>query len=224
MAGIGVTAELSGDTRFDRVWALRTEAPALEKISNYIAGRKAVIAGSTWEADEQLLAGWWSQYTGNQRCLIIAPHEVHETHMLELLAKFPGAARFTTGDWQSPVLIIDNIGMLSALYRYARVTYVGGGFGKDGIHNVLEPATYDKPVVFGPVFHKYPEAAALLAAGGGISVSNQAELNGQMELLLNDDQLCAQKGEQAGHYIAANKGVTENILSYIQVKRFLTKA
>jgi 3-deoxy-D-manno-octulosonic-acid transferase len=225
LAGIGIThAVLSGDTRFDRVWALRKEAPSLTKIKDYIAGRKAVIAGSTWEADEQVLSTWWVQHADNHRCLIIAPHETHETHIRQLLELFPGAARFTDASWQSPVLIIDNVGLLSALYRYAHVTYVGGGFGKDGIHNILEPATYGKPVVFGPVFHKYPEGAALLAAGGGISVSNQAELNEQMEMLLKDDQLCAQKGQQASHYVEDNKGVTDRIIYYIQVKRFLTNA
>lgn len=223
LADIGITnAVVSGDTRFDRVWALRTEAPPLSKISDYIGNRKALIAGSTWEADEQLLASWWSQYADNQRCLIIAPHEIHEAHILQLLELFPGASRFTAGSWEAPVLIIDNIGMLSALYRYAQVTYVGGGFGKDGIHNVLEPATYSKPVVFGPVFHKYPEAAALVVAGGGVSVSSQREMNEQLELLLTDHQLCAQKGQQAGHYVEDNKGVTDRILYYIQVKRFLT--
>jgi 3-deoxy-D-manno-octulosonic-acid transferase len=223
LAGIGINhAVLSGDTRFDRVWALRTEAPPLTKIRDYIGERKAVIAGSTWEADERLLAAWWSQRNDNQVCLIIAPHEIHETHIQQLLELFPGAARYTAGNWKAPVLIIDNIGMLSALYRYARVSYVGGGFGKDGIHNVLEPATYSKPVVFGPVFHKYPEAAALLAAGGGISVSNQTELTEQLELLLKDDQICTQKGQQAGHYVEDNKGVTDRIIYYIQVKRFLT--
>lgn len=222
LGNIGIThAVLSGDTRFDRVWALRTEAPPLDKIRHYIAGRKAVIAGSTWSSDEQLLANWWAQHADNQRCLIIAPHEIHETHITQLLELFPGAARFTSDTWQSPVLIIDNIGMLSALYRYAQVTYIGGGFRKDGIHNVLEPATYGKPVVFGPVFHKYPEAAALLSAGGGSSVSNQTELNEQMELLLKDDQICAQKGQQASHYVEDNKGATDKIIDYIQVKRFL---
>ncbi|SFE79012.1 3-deoxy-D-manno-octulosonic-acid transferase [Chitinophaga sp. CF118] len=223
LANIGVThAVLSGDTRFDRVWALRKEAPQLVQIKDFIAGRKAVIAGSTWEADEKLLATWWVQHNDNQRCLIIAPHEIHEAHIQHLLELFPGATRFTEGKWQSSVLIIDNIGMLSYLYRYARVSYVGGGFGKDGIHNILEPATYGKPVVFGPVFHKYPEAAALLATGGGISIAGQDELNRQLELLLEDDVVCTQKGKQASQYVEDNKGVTDRIIYYIQVKRFLT--
>jgi len=224
LTGIGLTnVEISGDTRFDRVWALRDEAPPLTKISDYITGRSAVIAGSTWEGDEKLLAEWWKQQADNHLCLIIAPHEIHETHISQLLELFPGAARFTDKQWQSSVLIIDNIGMLSALYRYARVTYVGGGFGKSGIHNVLEPATYGKPVVFGPVFDKFPEAAALIAAGGGVSISSQQELNEQLQSLLNDDVLCLQKGQAASRYVAENKGATGKIMDYIQVKRFLTR-
>jgi 3-deoxy-D-manno-octulosonic-acid transferase len=220
LTGIGITnASLAGDTRFDRVWDLLQEAPELQPIADFIAGRKAVIAGSTWEEDERLLAGWWKSH--DDRCLIIAPHEIHESHIQQLLGLFPGAVRFSSLK-PGAVLIIDNVGMLSALYRYGHVTYVGGGFGKDGIHNILEPATYSKPVVFGPVHHKFPEAAALLAAGGGASISNQAELDKIMESLLEDDQLCAQKGKQAGRYVAENKGATERILDYIRTRQLIS--
>lgn len=225
----GIThVSLAGDTRFDRVWALRKEARELPVIERFIAGRQSVVAGSTWAEDEELLAVWWRQHVHPGRCLIIAPHEIEPSHINKLMEQFPGALRFT--EWvnmditSATVLIIDNVGMLSVLYRYAVVTYVGGGFGKDGIHNILEPATYGKPVLFGPVFHKYPEAAALLAAGGGATVKDLDTLTAQIETLLLDNVVCAQTGERAGQYVADNKGATEKILQYIQEKRFLTKA
>jgi 3-deoxy-D-manno-octulosonic-acid transferase len=219
LSGIGVkNASLAGDTRFDRVWDLLEEAPAVAGIKEFIGDRKAVIAGSTWSSDESMLAEWWRD--GADRCLIIAPHEVDEGHIQQLLRLFPSAVRYSSLQPGS-VLIIDNVGMLSALYRYARVAYVGGGFGKDGIHNILEPATYGKPVVFGSVFHKFPEAATLLALGGAVSVGHQFAMNREMEALLQDDALCAQVGQIAGRYVADNKGATKKILSYIAAKQLL---
>jgi 3-deoxy-D-manno-octulosonic-acid transferase len=216
-------ASLAGDTRFDRVFALLQEPAALPAIDTFINGRKAVIAGSTWEADEQVLADWWKANAKPNRCLILAPHEIHEAHIKQVQALFPDAVRYSKGG-QGNVLIIDNIGLLSLLYRYARVTFIGGGFGKDGIHNILEPATYSKPVVFGPVFHKYPEAAALLAAGGGVTIADVSALTTEMESLLEDDARCSQIGNAAGRFVAENKGATGKILAYIQEKRFFTKA
>jgi len=219
LSGIGVkNASLAGDTRFDRVWDLLEEAPPVPGIKEFIAGRKAVIAGSTWHADEVVLAGWWQERA--DRCLIIAPHEVDESHIQQLLGLFPGAVRYSSLRPGS-VLIIDNVGILSALYRYAAVTYVGGGFGKEGIHNILEPATYSKPVVFGPVFNKFPEAAGLLALGGAISVDHQFAMNREMEALLEDESLCARTGQIAGRYVADNKGATGKILHYIQEKNLI---
>jgi 3-deoxy-D-manno-octulosonic-acid transferase len=225
-AGITHTT-MAGDTRFDRVWALQEENRVLPGISEFIGGRQAVIAGSTWETDEALLASWWKKRNTEGRCLIIAPHEVEAEHIEKLVTLFPGAIRYTA--WtKSPatpgnVLIIDNVGMLSALYRYAAVTYVGGGFGKDGIHNILEPATYGKPVLFGPVFHKFPEAASLIAAGGGTSIHDLDMLDRQMEKLLQDESTRLNTGTQAKNYVAGNKGATGKILAYIQEKRFLTR-
>jgi len=216
-------ASLAGDTRFDRVFALLNERVELAAIDTFINGRKAVIAGSTWEADEQVLSGWWNANAKPDRCLILAPHEIHQSHIKQVQSLFPGAVRYSVGG-QGDVLIIDNIGLLSLLYRYARVTFIGGGFGKDGIHNILEPATYSKPVVFGPVFHKYPEAAGLLAAGGGVTIADVSALTTVMESLLEDDAHCTQMGNAAGRFVAENKGATGKILAYIQEKRFFTKA
>jgi len=220
-------ASLAGDTRFDRVWALQEERKQLPGIADFIGDRQAVIAGSTWEDDETLLADWWKQRSTAARCLIIAPHETEADHIKKLEAQFPEAITYTA--WMNAprrtgnVLIIDSVGMLSVLYHYAKVTYVGGGFGKEGIHNILEPATYSLPVVFGPVFDKFPEAAALIAAGGGISVQDAQSLDAQIEKLLQDDAFRQHTGIAAGKYVADNKGATGKVLAYIQEKRFLTR-
>ncbi|QHS62356.1 3-deoxy-D-manno-octulosonic acid transferase [Chitinophaga agri] len=225
-AGISNIA-LAGDTRFDRVWALQEENREVGGISEFIGAQQAVIAGSTWDEDEVLLAAWWKKKPHADRCLIIAPHEIEPAHINKITTLFPEAVRYT--EWikqpgrEGKVLIIDNVGMLSALYRYAAITYVGGGFGKDGIHNVLEPATYGKAVLFGPVFHKFPEAAALIAAGGGISIHDQDTLDIQLEKLLQDTAFRTHTGAQAKKYVADNKGATGKILRYIQEKRFLTR-
>jgi 3-deoxy-D-manno-octulosonic-acid transferase len=217
LGSIGIqNASLAGDTRFDRVSDLLKDPMEVAGIADFISGRKVVVAGSTWPEDEQLLAAWWRPSA--DRCLIIAPHEIHVSR---LQALFPEAVLYSSGILTGSVMIIDNVGMLSALYRYATVTYVGGGFGKDGIHNILEPATYSKPVVFGPVFDKFPEASGLLAAGGGASVNNQAELADEMELLLQQDRVCAQKGQLAGRFVADNKGATKRILDYIREKQLI---
>jgi 3-deoxy-D-manno-octulosonic-acid transferase len=222
---------LAGDTRFDRVWALQEEARSLPAITEFIDNRESVIAGSTWEADEALLADWWGGRENKGRCLIIAPHEIEAPHISQLITLFPGAVKYT--EWikeadkqkttQPEVLLVDNVGMLSALYRYAAVTYVGGGFGQEGIHNILEPATYGKPVVFGPIFDKFPEAADLLAAGGGWSINSLESLTAQMEKLLENKAIRNDTGAKAKQYVAENKGATSKILQYIQEKRFLTR-
>ncbi|TWI88011.1 3-deoxy-D-manno-octulosonic-acid transferase [Chitinophaga japonensis] len=234
---IGINhVSVAGDTRFDRVWALQQEAVELPLVKRFCGKAQVIVAGSTWESDESALSAWWAGHYEANRRLIIAPHEINAQHIRHLRELFPGALLYSglvSGvqadglpdvDVEHPgqVLIIDNIGMLSSLYRYACVTYVGGGFDSGGIHNVLEPATYGKPVVFGPVYDKYAEAVELLAAGGAYTVPHAPALAQQMEQLLLNDELCTQTGYEASRYVAENKGATDKILAYIQEKRFLT--
>ncbi len=225
---------VTGDTRFDRVWELAQEAVELPLVKQFIGNKRVIVAGSTWENDEKALSAWWAGHYEPDRRLIIAPHEVNEPHIKELLELFPGAVRYSElagakvehngyeGEYPGMVLIIDNVGMLSSLYRYACVTYIGGGFDTGGIHNILEPATYGKPIVFGPVYDKYAEAVELLDSGGAFTVPHDPALAQQMEQLLLNDELCAQTGHVASKYVADNKGATAKILAYIQEKRFLT--
>ncbi|MBC7888621.1 MAG: 3-deoxy-D-manno-octulosonic acid transferase, partial [Ferruginibacter sp.] len=120
------------------------------------------------------------------------------------------------------VLIIDNVGMLSRLYHYAYITYVGGGFGADGVHNVLEAAVYGKPVIYGPVFEKYPEAIGLLDCGGGITIQNALELESILKELWEDENLLTHRGEAAKNYVYSNAGASNKIVRFIQEKRLLT--
>ncbi len=219
---------MAGDTRFDRVWALQQEIVDIPLVTTFCGHQQVLVAGSTWEADEKLLAGWWQQRQRNCR-LIIAPHEIHEAHIQTIMTLFPGAVRYTElaagilPAADKAVLIVDNVGMLSALYRYATVTYVGGGFDREGIHNILEPATYSKPVVFGPIFDKFPEAQELLDLGGAFTVHTEAELEQQLQRLLHEADVCREAGDIAGKYVMDNKGATSKILAFIQEKRFLTR-
>ncbi|WP_205195687.1 3-deoxy-D-manno-octulosonic acid transferase [Chitinophaga sp. Cy-1792] len=216
-------ASVSGDTRFDRVSALLQENNQLPLVEKFIAGKQVMMAGSTWPEDEKMLAAWWKQQ-GQPLKLIIAPHEIHEQHIQSVMTLFPDAVRYSSlkGQWQeADVLIVDNIGMLTTLYRYATLAYVGGGLAKGGIHNILEPAVYSKPVAIGPVYEKYFEAVEMVEAGGATVISNEQELLQFTEHLLTNQEAYEKQATIAGGYVAANTGATGKILAYIQEKRFL---
>jgi 3-deoxy-D-manno-octulosonic-acid transferase len=217
-------SSISGDTRFDRVFALLSEKTALPAIASFAAGGKLLIAGSTWPEDEKVLSDWWKEHPSTALKLIIAPHEIHDSHIQAITALFPEAVKYSalSPDTTANVLIIDNIGMLTTLYRYATIAYVGGGFGKDGIHNILEPAVYSKPVIIGPEFNKYFEAVELVAAGGAVVVNDFRQLHTYMETLLSDQEAYAKTAAIAGNYVAANTGATQKVLHYIQENRFLS--
>lgn len=227
LQGIGIrTASISGDTRFDRVAALLTEQTVLPLVAQFAGASHVLVAGSTWPEDEQLLASWWRQTTRPGMKMIIAPHEIHESHIRQVLALFPEAVTYSAlkaGAPPADVLIIDNVGMLTTLYRYAHVAYVGGGFGNDGIHNLLEPAVYSKPVIIGPEYSKYFEAVELVALKGALAVSGLTNLEDYMKRLQNEPAFYEETASIAGNYVRDNKGATEKILRYIQENRFLSR-
>ncbi|HVI48973.1 MAG TPA: glycosyltransferase N-terminal domain-containing protein [Chitinophaga sp.] len=229
LEGIGLhNASLSGDTRFDRVAALLQEHRNLPVVESFADSNRLLVAGSTWPEDEELLAAWWRQQSHTDVKLIIAPHEIHQDHIRHIRGLFPDAITYTELDSgafvAARVLIIDNIGMLTALYRYAFIAYVGGGFGKDGIHNLLEPAAYSKPVIIGPEYSKYFEAVELVALKGALPVNGLDNFNAYMKSLLEDRAFYEATATIAGHYVDTGKGATGKILEYIQEKRFLSKA
>jgi len=203
-------ASISGDTRFDRVYDLFTQARQLPLIEEFVKNSPDVIvAGSTWPKDEELLVRYLKLHP--QVKLIIVPHEVHSGHIMTISKLLDG--KFVRYSEATPenvkktnCLVVDTIGVLSSIYRYAGVAYIGGGFGV-GIHNTLEAAVYGIPVVFGPAYHKFREARELIAVGGAFSISNYMILEAQFDRLLKDQQA----GKMAGEYVKQNTGATKEI-------------
>jgi 3-deoxy-D-manno-octulosonic-acid transferase len=186
----GITnVTISGDTRFDRVWANARQPKSLKYVAEFKNNQKLFIAGSTWPADEKLIADLVTQYPDWK--FIIAPHEIGEDKISGLVNLLPKetTVRFSQINTLSALhttLIIDNIGMLSSLYQYADIAYIGGGFGA-GIHNTLEAAAFGMPVIFGPKYDKFKEARDLVELKAGFSINNQEELNAVAGLLMKDD-------------------------------------
>ncbi len=211
---IGITkVTVNGDTRFDRVYENATSAKALPKIEAFCRESPVFIAGSTWPADEKLLVSFCKNYPDWK--LIIAPHEIGEGHIKEIEQLFPSALKFSVFNAQSlnqqaNVLIIDNIGMLSALYQYGKVAYIGGGFGV-GIHNTLEAAAFGLPVIFGPNYDKFQEARELIGADAAQSITNEAELLSAFEYFKENKTAAL----NAKSYVANKKGATNVILQFL---------
>jgi 3-deoxy-D-manno-octulosonic-acid transferase len=224
--GLNKQVVLTGDTRFDRVADIALAFTPVEHIESFIGSRRAVVAGSTWIEDEEELDHFAN--THPNLAFIIAPHEIHEERLRDAEKLFKHSVRYSTllSTGKIPdhcnVLLIDNIGLLSRLYYYAYITYVGGGFGSDGVHNVLEAAVYGKPVMFGPEYDKYIEAIELVEAGGGISIENALELEQEISRLMSDTLEYEQACRAAKQYVIGKKGATEKITLYIQENLLLT--
>ncbi|HJW16657.1 MAG TPA: glycosyltransferase N-terminal domain-containing protein [Flavisolibacter sp.] len=211
---------ISGDTRFDRVSEIAENFSELPVIKSFVGNDKVVVAGSTWKDDEKMLAGYMPAK------LILAPHEINEGHISQLEELFTNSVRYSNWEKRTrkeTVLIIDNVGMLSRLYKYATIAYVGGGFTRDGIHNILEAAVYGKAVVFGPNYQKYREARELITVGGAFSVRDRDQWQNRIDNLLNNEGNLQSAGLHALHYVTKNTGGTAEVLHYIQANRLLTR-
>jgi len=229
LGDIGVkNVSVSGDTRFDRVWANAQQPKLIPGISEFKHGNKVFIAGSTWPADEKLIASLIDKYPGWK--FIIAPHETAEEKIEKLTSILPPGSFIKysqlmlhpDGYDDSPhnsntVLVIDNIGMLSSLYQYADIAYIGGGFGA-GIHNTLEAAAFGMPVIFGPNYDKFIEAKDLVKLGAGFSIKDQAELKAATDSLVKDELFLNACRQKARNYVKEHVGATETIVSYISRK------
>lgn len=206
-----------GDTRFDRVWEIASQSREVEIVRKFTQGcDKVIVAGSTWMKDEQLLARYINTHPNVK--LIIAPHEIHEEHInrIESLFRVP-LFRYTQaphGVEDFKVMVVNTIGLLSSIYRYGSVAYVGGGFGK-GIHNTLEAATYSTPVVFGPNYKKFKEANDLIDVGGGFTINNYDELNDVFTRFFSDPNYLIASGEKAGEYVNSMRGATDLIVKEV---------
>jgi len=207
-------ASVCGDTRFDRVYDLYTQAKQLPLIEEFVKGsEKVIVAGSTWPKDEELLVRYLKLHPEVK--LILVPHEVHYAHISEISKLLDGKfVRYSEATAEnvktSNCLVVDVIGILSSIYRYANVAYIGGGFGV-GIHNTLEAAVYGIPVVFGPNYQKFREAKELIAVGGAFSISNYVILEAQLDRLFIDKE----SGKIAGEYVKENTGATQMIINLL---------
>ena len=223
----GITnVTVTGDTRFDRVLDIRNQARELSPVEHFVCEggkekRLTLVAGSSWPQDEEILIPYFNEHP--EMKLIIAPHEIHREHLMyiESLLKRPSVRLSDVFHDQSlaegkDCLIVDSFGLLSSIYRYGTIAYIGGGFGA-GIHNTLEAAVYGIPVLFGPKYHKFKEAKDLIKVGGGFSVSDKQSFCEKMDELLTYHEVLEAAGESAGQFVNGNAGATDKILRIIKL-------
>ena len=208
---------VSGDTRFDRVAAIASQSQELPIVEKFKEGYPVVIAGSTWKPGEEMLAAFIQKSPGVK--FIIAPHEVSESNIQRIRQLLPDktiryseATAETTGNYQ--VLIVDSIGLLSSLYRYGNIAYIGGGFGV-GIHNILEAATFGLPVVFGPHYNKFKEAVDLADLGGAFPVHDQKTMAETLTNLLENSEERKKASSVCKTYVGKNVGSTNCIIKKV---------
>jgi len=226
LAGIGFDRNVSvaGDTRYDRVAEIASAARPLPEIDLFKGGSKLFIGGSTWPADEQIVQQLLPQLPADWK-MIIAPHEIDAAHLKSVQVLF-GEQAILFSEWklntkpEKRVLIIDNIGMLSSLYRYGDIAFVGGGFNKGGIHNVLEPAIFGLPVLTGPVYHKFVEAVALVDAGFVFPISDSTAAAIVLNALFDDSKRNKIK-LGLDDFMQSHIGATDKILHLIEAQRWL---
>jgi len=218
---IGIqNVKIGGDTRFDRVYDLVSQAKSQPLIELFAGSDKVIVAGSTWIDDEQLLLNYVNNHDVK---LIIAPHETHaanveriESYSKKKIVRYSVAQNDASVLIEAKVLIIDCIGLLSSLYKYGQMAYIGGGFGK-GIHNTLEAATYGVPVVFGPKYQKFREACQLIEIGAAKSINNIDEITAAFDAYFADNQLCTESGKKAANYVDQMRGGTKLILEQVAI-------
>lgn len=209
---------IAGDTRIDRVLTIAKQAKSFPIIEQFVEGQAVLIAGSTWQADEAILSRFINEYAPDDWKFIIAPHEIKEQHIRLLEQSLTvSCLRYSQANInnsvRSKVLIIDNIGMLSALYQYGKVAYIGGGFGA-GIHNTLEPIAFGLPVIFGPKYKKFTEANWLVSHQGGFVIQNVTDFRRVFQDLAQTD-FYKKTSDTARLYIEKNQGATQKVLTHL---------
>lgn len=234
LEGIGITAvDVVGDTRFDRVLQIKEAAkqlPICEAFRTGVASSqsadvphhdfKVFVAGSSWPPDENIFIPFFNEHKDWR--LLIAPHVIAEEHLKLILSLIKGkkVVRYTQTTpeeaAEADVLIIDCFGLLSSMYNYGDVAYIGGGFGV-GIHNTLEAAVWNMPVIFGPNNKKFQEAQGLLKSDGGFEINTYEDFSGLMGPLMNDETFLKQAGDKAGAFVAHLAGATDKVLASVKL-------
>ena len=224
LKNIGLTnVKVSGDTRFDRVWENAKQPQDLPLIKAFKGEQRLFIAGSTWPADEKLVKKLMGEYPNWK--FIIAPHEVFDYRIddimdmiiPDLVIKYTALVMDPIISPRNQLLVIDNIGMLSSLYQYADIAYIGGGFGS-GIHNTLEAAAFGVPVIFGPNYKRFKEACDLILLGSGFSIKNEEELKDAVMFLSDDDLRYQAVRKKIKQYVKEHTSATEIIVNNITIR------
>jgi 3-deoxy-D-manno-octulosonic-acid transferase len=210
---------VSGDTRFDRVASILEKDNSLDFIETFKNDTLTIVVGSSWPKDESLLVDYINQTSAKVK-FIIAPHNIKEEQIQELKNSITKktvlfSEKSTKNLAKFDVFIIDTIGILTKIYSYADIAYVGGGFGNPGVHNILEPATFGVPIVIGSNFSHFAEATALVNMEGCISISNKKELFDAFSNLIANDDIRHEKGHICSTFVQMNKGATAIILKHI---------
>jgi 3-deoxy-D-manno-octulosonic-acid transferase len=226
LLGIGIEkVTLAGDTRFDRVLEIAGNAKDIPVLEQFRGNEKLFLAGSSWRPDEEIIAEYINKFPGRMKW-VFAPHEIDKSNIdrIEKLFKVKCVRFSAFGDdyADARILIIDNIGMLSSAYRYAHIAAIGGGFGK-GIHNILEPACWGIPIVFGPNHGKFREAVDLLNKGGAKKFVAFDDFKKILDLWLSDEKIYTNSAEIASKYVKENAGAEEIIIKEIFKKDINTE-
>ena len=226
LAKIGIKdVSIVGDTRFDRVMQIKADAKQLPLVEAFASDKKVFVAGSSWQPDEDIFIPYFNAHQDWK--MIIAPHVIGEDHLQQILGKLEGrkvirytelanSQQPTANSQDAEVLVIDCFGLLSSIYNYATVTYVGGGFG-EGIHNTLEAAVWGVPVIFGPNNQRFQEAQGLKECGAGYEIKDAADFNRVMQRFLDEPQSLKKASKEAGDFVSQRVGATDRILSCVQL-------
>ena len=215
---------VTGDTRFDRVMQIAKESKSIPVVREFKNGKKVFVAGSSWLPDEQIFLSYFAQHLDWK--VIIAPHVIGESHLEQIMSLLEGrkVVRYTQIEaddavtlGEAEVLIIDCFGLLSSIYKYGDVAYVGGGFGV-GIHNLPEAAVWNLPVIFGPHHQKSQEANELQACGGGFAIEGKEDFHRVMDAFLASEDDMKRAADAAGHYVSSHSGATEKLLKLLREK------
>jgi 3-deoxy-D-manno-octulosonic-acid transferase len=214
---------LSGDTRFDRVVAILEKDSTLDFISEFKNNKTTIVIGSSWPKDEAILSEYINSCNHDVK-FIIAPHNIKPEQIKQLQNSITKkTVLFSEKEnkdlSQFEVFIVDTIGILTKIYSYGDIAYVGGGFGNPGVHNLLEPATFGIPIVIGPNYYHFDEAINLVKIGGCISITDSKELESIFSTLIQNTEIRNQKGEICGAFVQKNKGATNHILEKITHKK-----
>ena len=220
LKSIGFTnVKVSGDTRFDRVVAILDRDNSLDFIEQFTNTTTTIVIGSSWPKDEELLINYINNSSDSVK-FIIAPHNIKADQLVQLKSSihkktilFSEKEHVDVSNFG--VFILDTVGILTKIYSYADIAYVGGGFGNPGVHNILEPATFGIPVVIGPNYSHFSEATALVNLGGCMSIQNQTQLNEAFDLLLQNEDERLEKGHICSTFVQMNKGATQTVMSHI---------